>query len=133
MTDNEIIKALGLCCEEDKCPECPYDFACYDDKYKNILAKDALDLINRLKAEIERLTEEDSNSRWKLLYKLALREKEVAYEGCRNRMKTAKSEAIKEFAERVKNECEGGWLEIEESVFDNLVKEMTEGNDEKSL
>ena len=42
--------------------------------------------------------------------------------------KTAAIEAIKEFAERVKNECERGWLEIRESDFDNLVKEMVGEN-----
>ena len=43
-----------------------------------------------------------------------------------------KSEAIKEFAERVKNECESGWLEIRESDFDNLVKEMAGDNNEEA-
>ena len=55
MTDEQIIKALECCQQEDMCPQCPYDFACYDDKYKSILGKDALDLINRQKAEVERL------------------------------------------------------------------------------
>ena len=54
MTDKEIIKALECCNQEDMCDQCPYDFACYDDKYKSILSKDALDLINRQQAEIDR-------------------------------------------------------------------------------
>ena len=51
MTDNEIIKALE-CCNKDDCDNCPNDFGnCYAN-----LAGYALDLINRQKAEIERLT-----------------------------------------------------------------------------
>lgn len=59
MTDNEIIKALECCGEEDKCKECPYynkgNFKCLNYKF----FKDLLDLINRQKAEIERLREEN--------------------------------------------------------------------------
>ena len=53
MTDEQIVKALECCDQEDKCHECPYDLKCYDDKYKSIIAKDALELINHQKAEIE--------------------------------------------------------------------------------
>ena len=53
LTDNEIIKALECCCgtAHDSCRDCPYDDIGCEDK----LEKDALDLINRQKAEIERL------------------------------------------------------------------------------
>ena len=54
LTDEQVIKALECCNQEDGCYECPYEFTCYDDKYKSILSKDALDLINRLKAENEK-------------------------------------------------------------------------------
>lgn len=54
MTDNEIIKALECCSQEDMCKQCPYRMACLDDKYINIVSKDALDLINRQRAKIER-------------------------------------------------------------------------------
>ena len=78
----------------------------------------ALDLINRQQTEIENLKkayeiyEESSGLKW------------------------AKAEAIKEFAERLKhgkyydlNYCE--WVvEVGVSEIDNLVKEMTEGNNE---
>ena len=63
MTDNEIIKALECCSDEMGCKKgCP----CFDPKSKsshctavgdNGLEKLALDLINRQKAEIERLNE----------------------------------------------------------------------------
>ena len=52
MTDNEIIKALEICQNENgMCSDCPYS-----DDYTNCntrIAKDVLDLINRQKAEIE--------------------------------------------------------------------------------
>lgn len=51
-TDEEIIRALG-CCINDDCDNCPNDFGnCYSN-----LAGYALDLINRQKEEIERLQE----------------------------------------------------------------------------
>lgn len=53
MTDNEIIKALECCSGLDGCKECPakeYNLECSD-----VLKFNALKLINRQKAEIERL------------------------------------------------------------------------------
>ena len=53
MTDNEIIKAVGCCIGNTKCDECPMF------RTQNCMNKVfgyALDLINRQKAEIERLT-----------------------------------------------------------------------------
>ena len=55
MNDEQIVKALECCNQEDMCGKCPYDLACYDTNYKSIIAKDALELINRQKAEIEQL------------------------------------------------------------------------------
>ena len=94
MTDNEIIKALECCGEFhnkrdcSKCPYCNIKIAC-SIKLKN----DALDLINRQKAEIERL-EETKN---RLSYNLQAVLDERADH----------SEAVKEFEERaIKNICE---------------------------
>ena len=56
MTDNEIIKALE-CCKNKRCVSCPYDDVA--DKFAECSAKlvnDAHGLINRQKAEIERLS-----------------------------------------------------------------------------
>lgn len=83
MTDNEIIKALE-CCTTEICWECPFEpkeqrkgtIGCCEENIKN-----ALDLINRQKAEIEML-ENQNNTFAKRFYKagvndLAQRLKEV--------------------------------------------------------
>ena len=56
MTDNEIIKALECCCSPkvNACDDCPFHKRCYENN--EWLEKEAIDLINRQKAEIERLT-----------------------------------------------------------------------------
>ena len=88
MTDAEIIKALE-CCSKDNCEECPANGLCDNDDY--CFTGDILDLINRQQAEIERLTEERD------FYKAP---SSLLAKG----IKQIKSEAIKEFAERL---CEG--------------------------
>ena len=109
MTDNEIIKALECCSHRGKgCDDCPVNYKTAEFCFEDVMS-DALDLINSQKAEIERY-----------LHSIKMLE---------NDMQTAKSEAIKEFAERLKEilqftddsyEC---W-EIEGYIND-LVKEMT--------
>lgn len=55
MTDEQIIKALEYCSEDDFCvSQCPFFESTHCDKTQ--IARFALDLINRQKAEIERLT-----------------------------------------------------------------------------
>lgn len=76
MTESEIIKALE-CCYNAQCSKCPYEIRCI-----KLMTKDALDLINRKNAEIERLKEFIETTR--------LCDKEL------------KAEAIKEFVQRVK-------------------------------
>ena len=54
MTDNDIIKALEYCSDAlSNCTICPYED---DDNYQcfDKVKKDAIDLINRQKAEIEK-------------------------------------------------------------------------------
>lgn len=110
MTDEQIIKALEYCATDngDDCFQCPYGNIVYkpgNGGCANRCRKDALDLINRKKAENERL------------------------------LQKMQSEAIKEFAERLKRTSIG--LEIGDDkkfkmtvvstlAIDNLVKEMTE-------
>ena len=114
MTDNEIIKALECCTEDEDCSHCP---SIKEMPYcSNDIMVGALNLIKRQQAEIERLqnTINDILDRQPILVERA--------------EKYAKSEAIKEFAEKLKEivkftddtyEC---W-EIE-GYIDNLVKEM---------
>ena len=119
MTDNEIIKALDFCEGYNGvsfCNDCPLF---EEDNCIHILARETRNLINRQKAEIER---------YKGVIKIL--EKDV---------KTAKSEAYKEFAERLKegevymriefpNTRSGTetYVVLSEDI-DNLVKEMDGG------
>lgn len=114
MTDEQIIKALE-CCINGNCDDC-YNvlFNCMHNAITN-----ALDLINRQKAKIERL--QTRNDELNILNKMAAQE------------------AIKEFAERLKqninesiglywDEIAGGYYLAKNVIddIDNLVKEMTE-------
>lgn len=117
MTDNEIIKALE-CCKRDDCDCCPNDFGnCYSN-----LAGYSLDLINRQQAEIERL-EKDSKR---------LKKVQMQLDDAMKMYSTIKAEAVKEFAERLKERKyqSSDWSHgehpfvVEESDIDNLVEEM---------
>ena len=99
MTDNEIIRALECCgtgdtyadCEKNGCPlYLGITMGCkYVDK-ENQLYSDALDLINSQKVEIEQWKEEANE--YQNLWCIAVDD-----------IEKAKSEAIKEFAQRLKN------------------------------
>ena len=98
MTDEQIIKALECCStdvRENTCPKCAFY---KKHRCSTLMLNAASDLINRKKAENERL-----------LQKL-------------------QSEAIKEFAERLKKEAliNSGYEVLQAGAIDNLVKEMTE-------
>ena len=99
MTDNEIIKALEcLRGNAFDCGECPY-CSCYPAPCEQQVAKDALSLITRQKEGIERLKNRDLQV--EVSDKL---EREI------------KAEAIKEFAEKVK---EISLYEFIEEYFEN--------------
>ena len=167
LTDNEIIKAFEKAIQLGDSP-IGESFGALIDKKK---LSDALDLINRQKTEIERLQNERDDEKQ---MNVRLREnaeslkKDMDYfvgqtRIAREQAKTAKSEAIKEFAEKVKpileemfdlmiDDDEGKCIIeickkpssipcmneycIEENKkawitkLDNLVKEMTEGDEE---
>ena len=95
MTDKEIIKAIEHCKnnEGNGCRGCVFygneKGTCIDE-----LLTDAFDLINRQQSEIKRLT---------TLAKLGNMRADD-YRAMRDKCKTARAEAIKEFAERL---CEG--------------------------
>ena len=145
MTDNEIIKALEQRIKDLPCVHEKYEPACgmwcehlhmwcidFNNKslkekcseYKPCcsmsLEKQALSLINRQEAEIEQLAKEKEN----LAYSFA---------NAVGQKMTAKAEAYKEFAERLKEiaylNSEGEIIVFGEDI-DNLLKEMVGENDE---
>lgn len=126
MTDNEIIKAL-----EDEIQLVEYVDGFSANNVDLELLKNTLDLIKRQQTEIEglernnRVTQRLLSEAWE-----SIEEKDKWFE---KREPIAKSEAITEFAERLKREVdmisyETGF-EYQETVetIDNLVKKMTEG------
>ncbi len=130
MTDEQIIKALECCATDDgdDCFQCPYGNIVYkpgNGGCVNRCRKDAIDLINRQKIEIEGLQERISY----LEESIDCSRKE--YNKLLQKLQQAKSEAIKEFARELK--CgvpqETGVIRCKD--IDTLVKEMTEANNEK--
>lgn len=103
MTDNEIIKALECCSNAEPCTNCPYQKQCDETD----LAEIALDLINRQKAEIERL------EKGSLKEAMTFNSKTIA---------NIKVEAVKEFAEELIRRLYLKGDMVEE--INNLVKEM---------
>ena len=157
MTDNEIIKALE-CCSKEEClkQDCPI----FNTKYceePSLFFREILDLINRLQAEKEALINgqetlqkyiADLRRELEVLslkvfgQKNALFGQQVYAAKLQKELTTAKSEAIKEFAERLKKEflqhqreyrkvlnSDGACaMIIAKKSIDNLVKEMTEAS-----
>jgi hypothetical protein len=147
VTDNDIIKALECCSNENTgCLDCSYigKISCAFD-----LRKDALDLIKRKDAEIEKLNVELVGIRgacesYRIHYDVAQaeierlqKEKAKLHQLIPKMIKEAKSEAYKEFAELVKTEFYKEFDELIPSIMadriDNLVKEMTEEEAEAKL
>ena len=117
MTDNEIIKALECCYVKGKtCDNCPTnDFECLR------LEEMVLELINRQKAEIERLTIN--------MNAFGLGMKREA-----ERADTARVEAINELVERIKEKTFyiGSWQElacVDVADIENIVNEMVGDSD----
>ena len=129
MTDNEIIKALDCCANCESCDfettNCPLveEMEC-----RSLLAQKALDLITRQRTEIERLKEEKSKLENKIdeMYPLVMQ--------LPNAMQQAKSEAYKEFANKLEEEygiftpLGVNWIEevkaVRVSDIDKILKEM---------
>lgn len=114
MTDNEIIKALG-CCQvgKDKCKKCP--LYCVVPACSRYLAESALDIINRQKAEIERLNNKCDSI-------LFCHSQEIT-----EAKAWAKAESIIEFAEKLKEigKQEGAYDYVSLWDIDKLLKDMT--------
>lgn len=152
MTDKNIIKAME-CCNTQNCADCPlYNGNSFSEKCKAICFKEMTSLINRQQAEVERLRKEVN------LVSIQFQDLQERYEeeqaeierlksmnqskldmlhDIRAELETAKAEAIKEFAERLKNDLfyKCGDLNYTETcdtrrLIDNIVKEMVgEDND----
>ena len=138
--DEEVIKALECCRDFGDCSLCPYDGAVFDEEpdCAEKLHTDALDLINRQKAEIKGLSVELD------LAKAFYKEKEsefsllnYKYNKTLNQLNDYQSitraEAIKGFAEKLKNNldisaCGYSSEEVTNCVIDtidNLIEEMS--------
>ena len=125
LTDNEIIEAL-----ESEIHLAEYVDSDYCSNVNLEIIKSALDLINRQQAEIESLKAD------KIIAERHEKDARELYKDVVMQLKTAKSEAVKEFAKRLKTEIDirpTHSKKQNECVFfliDNLVKEMVgENND----
>ena len=121
MTNNEIIKAL-----ENEVKSTEYVDSDYCDGVDLTLIKSAIDLINRLQEEIERLKECP-----KCIYEYDGKTTEYCVQGPCSNFKTVeqiKSEAYKEFAEHLKERWSNNYYDSPDVDFDkfvdNLLKEM---------
>lgn len=151
MTDEQIIKAADIC-RTGKCSGCPYH-ELYTASCLNKLTKDVYHLLNRRKAEIENLKADNemyqkvncliagqrddrdkeieelqTQMEWLTGYNKNLLDANTALSG---EIEICKSEAIKDFAERLKRKIwHSGWCNLERTItpeiITNLVKEMTE-------
>ena len=157
MTDNEIIKVLE-CCVSAKCI-CPHTCPMLKNKEcLTSLRKNALDLITRQQAEIERLQkevnlvsmqfqdiqerQEESQAEIDKLNAenmLTMSERNAfrnSFYEVSKQLKIAKSEAFKEFAEKLKEFMHNKFKALDEYEFeyiterdiDNFVKEMVGEN-----
>ena len=122
MTDKNIIKALECLFGCVDCRECPYSPRYEFPLCRYQVAKDTRDLITRQKVEIERLKECP-----KCIYEYDGKTTEYCIQGPCSNFKTVeqiKTEAIKEFAVRLKCGVPQETGVIRCSDVDNLVKEM---------
>lgn len=138
MTDNEIIKALECCAEDEWCcnNNCPFFEKCS----KTLMAKSSLDIINRQQAEMERLKAHINEVADKV------EDKMTYMSGCQNLIQTVKKiilgdktpseslcdncglckereeEAVNEFADRLKSL--GRFTSSDRYYIDKIKKEM---------
>lgn len=126
MSDEAIKKALECCAYNDDCESCPRSKYC--DGVEQMIH--ALELINRQQAEIERL--KGAIQEW--VDGKCLSQKHLLMIGkLQNEIEQAKSEAIKEFAERFIDEecayCSSGSDEMIffKKRFDNFLAKLVGG------
>ena len=144
LTDSEIVKALECCLETSgvNCGKCPYCDNCVTDENTSLMMTDVLDLINRQKAEIERLEKE-----YEKVYKQAemdiLANISDGSTSCHWCIDKTKAEAYKEFAEKLENRILSmlttATLEEKEiicaciGINNNLLKELVGDSNETVL
>ena len=144
-TDNDIVKVLEKWRKELiadyqrlKLLDAPMD--CFEESHADTITKlsNALDLINRLQAENDELKSDiailkDSNINLQELYQTEREKVTKAKQkviGVCKMLKTAKAEARKEFAEKLKKEafkinyCSSSYNVVDTDDIDNLLKEL---------
>ena len=127
ISDDEIISSLEVIATTHNCSECKIRNCNWGDcNCSQITANAALDLINRQKAEIERLKECP-----KCIYEYDGNTTEYCIQGPCSNFKTAeqvRAEAYKEFAEHLKEMWSNNYYDSPDVDFDefvdNLLKEM---------
>ena len=123
LTDNEIVKALEVCCTKKICRNCVYLGKKELCIAENTIA--VLDLINRQKAE-NMVLKDDLD-----YFKKVNAERNIS--ALKGTIQTAKAEAYKEFADRVKLEFYYQFDELIPSIMadkiDNLLKELVSKNE----
>lgn len=133
-TDAETVKAVECCNTPGSCCECPYydiNEVEYDDSCVQKLIIDILPFINRQKASLQEVITLNS----KLEAENAKLQRLLDFYEKYKRKQETKTEAIKEFAERLKVKVGSipqyhfNLLQVEDDI-DILVKEMTEGKNE---
>ena len=107
MNDSEIIKALECCYVLHQCEDCPCDYDTNGKTLCNEVGANILGLIKRQQAEIDRLNIDLMAMRG------AANSYKAHYEDLKSEnletikiLKTAKSEAVREFAEKLKEYCD---------------------------
>lgn len=134
MTDNEIIKALECCSNAAyHCEECPFYVRKEDCEVE--LPEEALDIINRQKAEIERLEKELKAMRGAAnSYKSELKKLNdynlnliTANTALSNEILEIRTEATKEFAKALIDKSERGVIRT--CDIPDFIKEWTEAEE----
>ena len=135
MTDKDIIKALE-CCIEMQCTKCPMNYDDCEERDFDSLVKRAIQVFNRQKAEIEH--RKKHKKVFDSLYDDLLKDNKRLKENNKAIMQTiadVRTEAIKEFAERLKEQRhtllppigypidENDWIVHREDI-DDVEKEM---------
>ena len=125
MTDEQIIKAAGICRTPDTCKGCPYH-ELYTAECVCTLMKDVFDLISHQKAQIERLKKElEQSEQSGYMFQTILEEKNADISEL---IFKERDNAVREFADMLKQYADNygsGDEFIAVSVIDDVMKEMT--------